>query len=172
MTAFTGRQERVVLPRAPEEPARHPFPVLASLAPVIGAVLVWAITSSPFALVFAVLGPVIAVASLGDSRLQARRRRRQEAERVMQESLAASDAIDAAHAKERSRLERATPGALAITAGTRGAARWRVDLSDAVSVTVGRGPIPSSVAVEGDRAAFPELADAAGVLEDAPVAVD
>ncbi len=64
---------RLAVPRPAEVPARQPFPLLASLAPVVGSVVIWAVTSSPFALVFAFLGPVIAVAGMADARLQARR---------------------------------------------------------------------------------------------------
>ncbi len=162
----------MVLPRAGDEGVRHPFPLLASLAPVVGAVAIWAVTSSPFALIFAVLGPVIAVASLGDSRLQARKRRRQESERLLAETLEASDGIEAAHARERSRLEQLRPGALAIGAGVRGAARWRQEVGGELPVLLGRAAVPSSLVIEGDAAAHPELAARAAVLDDAPFAID
>ena len=171
MTVFNGRPERVVLPRAADVGGRHPFPVLASLAPVVGAVVIWAVTSSPFALVFAVLGPVIAVASLGDSRLQARRQGRREAQRVFAETLAAADAIEAAHERERARLERAAPGALAMAGGARDAALWRASAGGEVPVVLGRARVPSSLVLEGDAAANAELAATAASL-DAPLTVD
>ena len=57
-------------PRVPE-PGRAGFPWIASSAPVAGALLVWAVTGSSFALLFAVLGPLVAVASMMDARRQA-----------------------------------------------------------------------------------------------------
>ena len=161
-----------MLPRAPEVAARHPFPVLASVAPVVASVVIWAVTSSPFALVFALLGPVIAVASIGDSRIQARRQARREAERVMAETLLAADEIDAAHDREREELLRSAPGALAASTGIRDVGRWRASLSDPVPLALGRASVTSSLMVEGDSTAAPELARKAAVLPDAPLLVD
>jgi S-DNA-T family DNA segregation ATPase FtsK/SpoIIIE len=114
---------------------------------------------------------VIAVARLGESRLPARRQKRREAERVFAETLAASDAIEAAHDRERAALERAAPGALAMAGGVRDAALWRASPAGDVPVVLGRARVPSSLVLEGDVAANPGLVAAAGSL-DAPLTVD
>ena len=55
----------LALPPSAPEPARPGFPWIASIAPVVGAVAIWAITGSAFALLFAALGPLVAGANLG-----------------------------------------------------------------------------------------------------------
>lgn len=165
-------------PRPPETPPRQPFPLLASLAPVVGAVVIWAITSSPFALVFAFLGPVIAVASLADARLHGRRTARREWARFRAECEDVAAAIGRAHDRERAELLRVTPGAVAILGGPlRDPERWRHGLVDPVTVSLGLGRVPSSLRIDGTdaevpRAGLEELAAAATVLDRAPVAVD
>ncbi|MCR8672094.1 hypothetical protein, partial [Agrococcus sp. HG114] len=74
-------ETRIDLPRPPAEPEPASFPLLASLAPVLGAAAMWLLLQTPTVLVFALLGPVIALASLGDGRRVRRQRRRREAAR-------------------------------------------------------------------------------------------
>ena len=63
----------IALPALPRKAARPPFPWLAAAVPMVGGVALWAVTSSPFSLLFALLGPVIAVASMLDSARGSRR---------------------------------------------------------------------------------------------------
>ena len=77
--------------------------------PVVGAVIIGAITGSAFVLVFALLSPIIAVATMIDGRRAARRHRREEAERFDRECAAFAAAIDAAHAAERRDDDARTP---------------------------------------------------------------
>ena len=63
------RPRSIAIPRVPEVARPHSFPVIAVLAPVIGSLLIWALTRSPFALVFALLGPLVAIASVADTRI-------------------------------------------------------------------------------------------------------
>ncbi|HEY1105568.1 MAG TPA: hypothetical protein VGE78_05405, partial [Agromyces sp.] len=51
------------LPPVPSEPERPGFPLLAAAAPVAGALALWAVTGSMYSLMFAALGPLVAVAS-------------------------------------------------------------------------------------------------------------
>lgn len=102
------------LPPAAPEPDRPGFPLLATLAPIGGALALWAITGSPFSLVFAVLGPVVAIASLLDARRQSRRRvRRAAGERdVLLGELDAE--VSARHVEERRAAWRLTPSPSSI----------------------------------------------------------
>jgi S-DNA-T family DNA segregation ATPase FtsK/SpoIIIE len=70
--------ERIPLPVIAPAPARPGLPVVAMLAPVALAIGMWIMTSSPFALLFALLGPIMALASALDGRRTARRARRRE----------------------------------------------------------------------------------------------
>ena len=55
--------EPLTLPSHPAAPPKAPFPLLAVLAPLVGAAVLFAIVRSPYMLAFAALSPVIAVAS-------------------------------------------------------------------------------------------------------------
>ena len=71
-------QPRFHLPAPPADPAPTGFPVFAVLAPVIGALVLFAILQTPYVLLFAILSPVIAVASAIDQRIAKRRHTRHE----------------------------------------------------------------------------------------------
>ena len=121
-------------PALPRTPARVPFPVIAVIAPIVGAVVIGVITGSSFVLVFALLSPVIAVATTLDSRRVARRERRAEGERFERECAAFAVAINHAHALERANADARHPLA-PTTAATSGE-----------PVRVGSAPARSSVA--------------------------
>ena len=87
-------------PATPRPPARTPFPVIAVIAPIVGALAIGAIVRSPFVLVFAVLSPLIAIATVLDARRQARAHRRAEATRFDRECGAYEVAISHAHRAE------------------------------------------------------------------------
>ncbi|GAA1776174.1 FtsK/SpoIIIE domain-containing protein [Agromyces lapidis] len=158
----------LTLPQASPRPERPGFPVLATLAPVGGALALWAITGSPFSLVFAVLGPIVAVASLLDARRQARRRlRRAETDREARlDELRAE--ISARHDEERRAAWRQTPSPSSIVAG---AARPAWTDRTPSPFVVGVGVRRSGVRVDGvpsdarDRAVL----EAAARLDGAPV---
>lgn len=144
---------------------------------MLAAVALWAITRSPFSLMFAALGPVIALASLADSRWSARRSSRRAAVVFDAELDAAQQAIAAAHSAERAVMDELHPAGSSLVA-RRGAdpARWA---SRPAELVVGRGPVASGVALDaGGRADEPYrsrlavLADDAAILGDAPVVVD
>ena len=73
--------EPLTLPPAWTPPPRPPFPVIAAIVPVVGAVALWLVTGSMLTLWLALLGPVIAAATVLDARRGARR----EGEEVEQE---------------------------------------------------------------------------------------
>jgi len=149
----------IAAPRPVEKPAPFRLPIVASLAPVVVAVVLWMVTGSPFTLLFALLGPVTALAGVADARLGARRTRRREAARFAEEERAALDAIDLAHAEERDVLAERAPTGAAIVAGA-------APRTPSTLVTLGTGSVGSSLSVD------PVLAERAAVLRHAPLLVD
>jgi DNA segregation ATPase FtsK/SpoIIIE, S-DNA-T family len=141
---------RIELPRPPVDPEPAPFPLLASLAPVLGAGAMWLLLQTPTVLVFALLGPVIAVASMGDGRRNRRRRRRREAARWRAEVADVGARIDAALAARRDELLAAHPGPRAVAARPpHDPHRWRREPDAPVPVVLGTGALPSGIVVEG-----------------------
>lgn len=173
--------ERIPLPAAPQERNRREFPLLATAAPVVGSLVMWAVTGSPFALVFAFLGPVVAVGSMIDDRRQGRRSARTEAARFSADVEAAFHAIEAAHQREREALlgEVLSPHRL-LGNSARDPEWWRQDWSAPILVCLGFGSIPSTLELEAATTtanpvvagAHASLREAAGTLGDAPVFVD
>ncbi|MFF2496158.1 FtsK/SpoIIIE domain-containing protein [Agromyces sp. NPDC058064] len=161
----------LALPQAPPEPERPGFPVLATLAPIGGALALWAITGSPFSLVFAVLGPVVAIASMLDARRQARRRRRRAAADRDTRLDELRGEISARHEHERRAAWRLTPSPSSIVSG--GAQPAWTDRTPP-PVVIGAGVARSAVRVDGvpcdarDRAVL----EAAARLAEAPVLAD
>lgn len=141
---------RIAAPRPPEAPDPYRFPLIASTAPVLIAVAIWAITGSMFALIFAALGPVTAIASFVDSRIGGRRSRRRELARFRSDLAGALDRVTAAHALERATLSEAAPDAATIVA-RRGADpyRWGQDSDGEVMVTLGTGVRASGIDLSG-----------------------
>ncbi len=150
---------------------------------MVAALAMWLITSSPFALMFAALGPVTALASLADSRIGSRRRAKRELARFERDTAALLVDIETAHAAERLASSEATPAARSIILRS-GADpyRWRARADAAVSVAVGTGAVISALRLEqaarqaGDppavTAGLDRLAAATSTLEAAPVVVD
>ena len=140
---------RIVLPALPADPPSTGFPLLATLAPVAVSVGIWVVTGSAFALLFAALGPAVAIASLADGRRQRRRRARGERRRFLAEAAECRSRIDAVHVKERERAGAAARTASAILAQTRhDPDRWSAFDPEAVVVTLGAGRVSSSVTVD------------------------
>ncbi|MET0989242.1 MAG: FtsK/SpoIIIE domain-containing protein [Glaciihabitans sp.] len=177
-----GAAPSLPVPRVPEPATASPFPVLATVAPVMGSVLLWAVTGSPFALVFALLGPVIAIASVGDSRMTVRRRGREENARFARECDLTSQAISAAQLREVESLRALAPGPQTILrAAQTGPRAWRADITADLPVAIGEGTQRSSVVLRvdplvdarpTDRERLDALAEQARVIHHAPVVVD
>ncbi len=113
---------------------RPPFPVIAVVAPLVGAVVIGLVTGSPFVLLFAVLSPLIAIATVLDGRRQARRAVRDEAARFARECVEYEQAVLVAHADERADLDARHPLGPAVDPDDRGAVR------------LGTAPAPSAMA--------------------------
>ena len=129
------------LPEPPRPPTTAPFPVVAVLAPMVGAVVIGTVLASPFMLLFAALGPIVAVAGVVDGRRSARRHRRAEAERFDRECALFEQAIDRAHAIERLEADRSTPHP----------PRPLTDGGATVALRIGTAPGASSVSKEAAR---------------------
>jgi S-DNA-T family DNA segregation ATPase FtsK/SpoIIIE len=172
---------RIPAPRPPDAPAPYRFPIVATIAPVIAAVVIWVLTASPFALVFAALGPVTAVASLLDARIGSRRTRRREFARFLAEAERVRAGIRSWHDDERADLAELAPAARELASRT-GAdpRRWTGDARHPLLVAAGVGAVPSRCELESGpphedarvAEAVAELAGRAAVLRGAPVLVD
>jgi S-DNA-T family DNA segregation ATPase FtsK/SpoIIIE len=160
----------LALPPRVQEPSRAGFPWIASSAPVAGALLIWTVTGSTFALLFAVLGPLVAVASMLDSRRQAAGERRRGAAERDRALARLEDEIALRHDLEREAAWRDAPGARRIL--EQATPRWR-DRGPS-RVVLGAADLPSHVRVEGvpvdDRDA--ELLRRAARLHDAPLTAE
>lgn len=172
----------ISVPAEPVAGAGSPFPVLASAAPVVASVVLWTITRSPFVLVFAALGPVIAVAGVLDNRWSSRRRLRSDTAGYRAELARLVTVIDERLADERRYRRTQAPTARAVLDGGSGDAadlafgRWRKPDDRRTEIVVGFGDQPSTIRVNGPpgegtsrlrrRAAFvshvPVVVDAAG----------
>lgn len=172
----------VVLPRAPQSPEPFRFPVLGTVAPVAVSVGLWLVTGSVFALMFAALGPITALAGLLDSRWASKRNRRRAHRRFLSDVAEALESVDAAHERERAELEECAPTpADILTRGPTHDARW-LSQGSHILVCAGRGAVSSRTAVdrasqggETDSAittALDSIVARAAVLPDAPILVD
>jgi len=159
------------LPATVPEPTPPGFPFIAAIAPVVGAVVLWTITGSVISLAFAVLGPVLAIATVLDGRRQARRAVRRAS--VDRESAFARlrTEVGLRHEIELEAAWRRHPSAGRIVeAGD--APEWRSD--EIGPIVLGAATVESTLRVEGtpadelDRAAL----DHARRLERAPVVVE
>ncbi len=157
-------------PRGPE-PQRPGLPVLAAVAPVVGAVVLWQVMGSPHALWFAALGPLVMMAGYLDGiRSQRRARRRDRAART-QALDEVEERITRIAAQQRARLWERHPD----VAGFREHQEeiWRSVPGRAGVMVVGAGTVASPVRLEGDAgdARGHALVQQARRLEDAPVSV-
>jgi S-DNA-T family DNA segregation ATPase FtsK/SpoIIIE len=154
------------------------------VAPVVGSVALWAITGSSSMLVFALLGPLIAVASLGDAAVHGRRTRRRERARFESDVVATAEAISREHMRERAALAARHPNVLALQVAQHpDADRWRWTATSALPVVVGAGEVGSELVLDGDPppmrpgrddldGALDRLRGEAAVLRDAALVVD
>ncbi|WP_022884203.1 FtsK/SpoIIIE domain-containing protein [Glaciibacter superstes] len=164
--------EPVRLPTRPADPAPAPFPVIASVAPLVVSGVIWAITGSAFVLLFAALGPVIAVASLLDGRRSNRRNQKKDAAEYQHALDAAWTSVAERHSAERSAAWQRQPRASRIVAETDvDSPPWPP--GSGTSVSIGSGSIRSSIRLEGGRPDDePELWAQATTLNDAPIIAD
>ena len=169
---------RLTLPAAPTEPPPAGFPVFAAIAPVVGSLVLFAILQSPYVLLFAVLGPVIAIASIFDQRLSRRRRLRQARADFASESAQLLErAADAAAAALRTQALQSPDARAQGRRDPRHPDRWRWD-EGPLPVVLGVGERATGLQVEEPNETsgpLRELHDevvAVAASGDAPMAVD
>ena len=151
--------------------------MVATLAPVVMSVVLWLVTQSVFSLIFAALGPVIAIASLADSRLGGRRRARAEGARFAAEVEQVRSEIAAEHERERVAQQSLAPSAARLVAGPQHV-HWGDDPHPLLVLGVmdRRSALSLDGAVEGRGddpvdAAMRALRSDAAVLSGAPLVV-
>lgn len=169
----------IIVPTEPVAGAGSPFPIVASLAPVVASVVIWSFTRSPFVLAFAALGPVVAVAGVVDNRWSTRRRLRAETTAYETELARLATLVGERHADERRSRRASARGARLVLdaadepSGAAGFGRWRAPVDRRTIVVVGYGEQPSRVRVDGpagrDTARMKRLA---AHVSDVPVAID
>ncbi len=159
------------LPDAPPEPVRPPIPLLSAVVPVAGAVVLWLLTDSIYALWFAALGPLVAFAALGDG-VRGRRRARRAADRRAERTLdALQSEIAVRHDAERVALWARHPDVAAFAREP--GEIWRPTPGRGDVLVVGRGPGESAVRTEGSALTERGRAVRRGAreLSDAPVTI-
>lgn len=168
-------EESIAVPVAPVKQPPAPFPLVASIAPVLASIAIWLITKSPYSLIFAALGPVIAIASLIDNRWSSRRRFRKDTRTYLASLESTSQHISSFHEREREQrlLENPTAKEILADSGTT-FSRWRQSAASRTAVVVGRGVVESAVRLEGAVSGEEhlELRRRARTLTAAPCCVD
>lgn len=163
--------EPIVLPPAVAPPARPPVPILTAVVPVIGALVLWGLTGSMYALWFAALGPLVAAAGVVDGLRTARRaRRRTRADQRSALARAAAE-VERRHAEERERLWSRHPDVASFAA--RPDEVWRTVPGRGDDVVLGRGEAASALRVDGGDGSehARALQRSARRVADAPVRV-
>lgn len=159
---------RIRVPPRPDPPAPPAFPVVALLAPAVASVAMWTVTGSPLTLLFALLGPVIAIGTVVDARWQRRRRIRRDATAASVDDERVRAAIVEAHDAERRAAWFESPGVdAALRVDAHDPRRWSVDDPGTATLVVGSGVTRSAVQLEGD--ADDPLRQQAAFIEGMPV---
>ncbi len=177
-----AEDKAVTLPTLPSVDERWSFPIIGSLAPLLLSVAVWLITQSVMALVFAGLGPVMAVGSYCDARWKSRRKHRRERARFSTELHQCLNIVELLHSRERSRFDALVPSASQIVAGrVHFSTQWRSAPRRELVLSLGRGAQPSEIDPQGNRPppsvdtpeefALAELLSTLGSVDDAPIAL-
>lgn len=163
--------EPLRLPAPPPAPPRPTIPIAAAIVPIVGAVVLWRVTGSTFALWFAALGPLMAVAGIIDGLRTSRRAKRRSSRESAAAIRALDEEIEERHGAERRRAWRRTPDVAGYAVDVDEV--WRVVPGRSEVLVVGRGSGGSDLRVEGEAhdPASRDLRRRARVLDDAPMTV-
>lgn len=150
----------LVLPRFTEPESSGRVPILASLVPLLIALVAWGLTRSPYLLLFALASPLAAGGAVLDRRSRRRKERRRMLTRTRVRLDRLRDDIAVAHRLELERLELLAPHPGRIGQGGRadsGVLRW------------GTARVDSGIVLDGaDEEPPPELrAEVTGLVERA-----
>ncbi|WP_396668587.1 FtsK/SpoIIIE domain-containing protein [Microbacterium sp. R86528] len=140
-------EDALRLPAKWTAPARPPIPVVASVVPLMGAVVLWLVTGSPMMLWFALLGPLIAVGSMIDGKRAARRGRRQAEADAAQQRERVADTITKWQSRERTKLWARHPDVALLM--RRDAEIWRAASGRDDALVLGAASVPSGLRVTG-----------------------
>lgn len=142
-------ESEVVFPRPPAEPPRRRLAWVAVALPAVGGLLMAWLLHTPTFLFFALLSPVVALATWLSERWSGRRSGRRDAAAHALEVLAAEAALADAAAADVRATEAAHPDPAALVAAARRRTHllWSRTLpdADALTVRVGCGPGPTRV---------------------------
>ncbi|PZQ91806.1 MAG: hypothetical protein DI534_02285 [Leifsonia xyli] len=141
---------RIPLPAVTDPAPRRGIPVVATIAPLLLAVVLWLVTSSPYTLLFALLGPVVGVATALDGRRSSRRARRAELAAARERMAAVHTEIEALVAARLRECRAALPRLGEASPEARG---WWIGAAD----------LPSGIQLE-TAAEVPELAGETAAL--------
>jgi S-DNA-T family DNA segregation ATPase FtsK/SpoIIIE len=173
--------ERLTLPSLPPPPARAAFPIVATVAPVVVSLGIWAFTGSPYSLLFAALGPVVALGGIVDGRRQRRRAMKADISATLSALQRLRERADRIHEQERrrrqadvARLTDASSMWSRVGAATEGPIPVLLGVADREPVIeLSAGEEPGQVAVVPElHDAFIALHDTVSRFGDAPWLVD
>lgn len=147
---------------------------MACLAPMIAAAIMWLITRSPYSLMFAVLGPVMAIGSMIDGRVSGRRRLRRKTAEYEGELADVGEEILSVHEREREARFAREPTSKRILGHADEVGRWRGRGEHTCDVALGIGTANSSVALTGavEQPSHTDLVGRAARISDVPRSAD
>lgn len=160
--------ETIVLPSAPNPPARGALPLIAAVVPVVSGGILFAVTGSALSLCFAALGPVMILGSFLDGVRQRRRALRAARSDEAQAWERVGRTVQARESEERERRLRAAPDLAACLEHPPVRA---LELADVVELTVGRGDGRSSLRFSGTGESAEEFRARHSVVSGLPVTV-
>ncbi|MEV8266564.1 FtsK/SpoIIIE domain-containing protein [Microbacterium sp. NPDC076911] len=140
-------EDALRLPAKWAAPTRPPIPVVASVVPLMGAIVLWLVTGSPMMLWFALLGPLIAVGSMIDGKRAARRARRQAEIDAAQQRERVAETVTRWQARERAKLWARHPDVALLM--QRDAEIWRAAAGRDDALVLGAARVPSGLRVSG-----------------------
>ncbi|MEZ5111434.1 MAG: FtsK/SpoIIIE domain-containing protein [Microbacteriaceae bacterium] len=135
----------VMIPAPPVRAGRARFPWLAAVVPFVGGVVLWGVTGSPSSLLFGLLGPIIALASVLDAARGGRRAYREACAAHARQLERARARVAEHHERERAHLAARHPDALQLLALP--ARIWRALPGDEARISLARGSRPSECRV-------------------------